>query len=201
VTAGHDDPARRRRAAAESGHTGEQATARPLLDDPDPGVRATALGALARMGSVTADDVCRALTDSDAGVRRRACHVAAQLPALAETELIACLDDPDPTVVETAAWALGERGHAAPAITERLSSIATTHDEPLCRESAIAALGAIGDERGLPAILAGTRDRATVRRRAIIALTPFSGADVDAALRLAKDDKDWQVRQAAEDLS
>ncbi|MDQ6910584.1 MAG: HEAT repeat domain-containing protein, partial [Actinomycetota bacterium] len=99
------------------------------------------------------------------------------------------------------AWAVGEKGPAGSEVVERLSDVATTHDEPLCREAAIAALGAIGDERGLAAILAGIHDRATVRRRAVIALAPFAGAEVDAALRQARDDKDWQVRQAAEDLS
>ena len=65
---------------------------------------------------------------------------------------------------------------------------------------AVAALGAIGDTAGLPAVLAACRDRATVRRRAVIALAAFEGPDVDAALRTALDDRDWQVRQAAEDL-
>jgi hypothetical protein len=39
-----------------------------------------------------------------------------------------------------------------------------------------------------------------VRRRAVIALAPFAGPDVDAALAAASQDRDWQVRQAAEDL-
>jgi len=39
-----------------------------------------------------------------------------------------------------------------------------------------------------------------VRRRAVLALAPFDGPEVDAALALAHDDRDWQVRQAAEDL-
>jgi hypothetical protein len=34
----------------------------------------------------------------------------------------------------------------------------------------------------------------------VIALAPFSGPDVDAALTAALEDRDWQVRQAAEDL-
>ena len=63
----------------------------------------------------------------------------------------------------------------------------------------MAALGAIGDEAGLPAILAATTDKATVRRRAVIALAPFEGPEVDAALETARTDRDWQVRQAAED--
>lgn len=184
-----------------SGHTGDEATARRLLGDPSAAVRATALGALARMGSVGEVDISDALVDDDPAVRRRACQIAAALPRLAAGAVLARLDDPDPTVVEVAAWALGERAGAEPETVQRLCSIATTHDEPLCREAAIAALGALGDERGLPAILAGTHDRATVRRRAVIALAPFSGPEVDAALLRAKDDKDWQVRQAAEDLT
>ncbi|HUQ63533.1 MAG TPA: HEAT repeat domain-containing protein [Acidimicrobiales bacterium] len=190
-----------RRRAAEAGHVGDESSARLLLADPSGAVRASALGALARMGAAREADVTRALSDADARLRRRGCQVAARLPDVAGPELLACAGDADPSVVEIAAWALGERGRPAPEVIERLCAIATTHEEPLCRESAVAALGAIGDERGLPAILAATCDRATVRRRAIIALAPFSGAEVDAALQLAKDDKDWQVRQAAEDLS
>ena len=53
----------------------------------------------------------------------------------------------------------------------------------------------------LPTILTATTDIATVRRRAIIALAPFDGPEVDAALERALDDRDWQVRQAAEDLT
>ena len=49
-------------------------------------------------------------------------------------------------------------------------------------------------------MLAATRDRAAVRRRAVIALAAFEGPEVDAALDRALTDRDWQVRQAAEDL-
>ena len=54
---------------------------------------------------------------------------------------------------------------------------------------------------GLPAILRALDDKATVRRRAVIALAPFDGPEVDAALERSRTDRDWQVRQAAEDLS
>ena len=37
-------------------------------------------------------------------------------------------------------------------------------------------------------------------RRAVLALAPFTGPAVDAALADALQDRDWQVRQAAEDL-
>jgi HEAT repeat protein len=39
-----------------------------------------------------------------------------------------------------------------------------------------------------------------VRRRAVLALAPFDGPEVTAALARAATDPDWQVRQAAEDL-
>ena len=82
-----------------------------------------------------------------------------------------------------------------------LCAAATGHDDPLVRESAVAALGAVGDPRGLPAILAACADRPPIRRRAVLALAPFEGPEVDAALDRARVDSDWQVRQAAEDLS
>jgi HEAT repeat protein len=200
-----DVPDRRRRAAL-AGHTGDAAGARAVLGDPDPAVRATALGALGRLGQATPADLATALADPVAAVRRRACQVAVTVPGV---DLVALLDDPDAGVVETAAWALGERadpeaagaaGWEAGEIVRRLSEVATGHDDPLCREAAVAALGALGDERGLPAILAASRDRPAIRRRAVIALAPFSGPEVDAALTAAVSDRDWQVRQAGEDL-
>jgi HEAT repeat protein len=64
----------------------------------------------------------------------------------------------------------------------------------------VAALGALGDQGGLQAVLAACRDKPAIRRRAVLALAAFEGPAVDAALRAALDDKDWQTRQAAEDL-
>ena len=204
-----DDTIARRRQAALAGHNGDAATARELLSDPSADVRATALGALNRLDRLSVEELLAATIDPDPVMRRRACTESTtwkgnvgdpqeQSIALAIASL---LDDDDDSVVEIAAWACGERPPAAPAVISRLGEIATTHADPLCRESAVAALGAIGDPSGLPAILAATGDRATVRRRAIIALAPFEGPEVDAALTKALDDRDWQVRQAAEDLS
>ena len=189
-----------RRAAALAGHRGDEAAARALLDDPLPEVRATALGALARMGAASAADLAAALADADGAVRRRACEVAATLPGVA-ADLLPALAGPDHSVAEVAAWALGEREDTDPEVVDALAAMATGHPDTLCREAAVAALGAIGEERGLPAILAATADRATVRRRAVIALAPFSGPEAEAALARARADRDWQVRQAAEDLS
>ncbi|HEX3621398.1 MAG TPA: HEAT repeat domain-containing protein [Acidimicrobiales bacterium] len=196
------DVSSRRRRAALAGHTGDATVARDLLGDEDPAVQATALGALGRLGQATATDVAAALADPEPTVRRRACQAAVTVDGV---DLVPLLGDPDAAVVETAAWALGERADrseagAADDVVARLAEVAVGHDDALCREAAVAALGAIGDERGLPAILAATRDRPAVRRRAVIALAPFSGPEVDAALAVALDDRDWQVRQAGEDL-
>lgn len=200
----------RRREAAIAGHRLDPATAAAFLDDPDPGVRATALGALRRAGSLSAEQVQRATTDADVAVRRRAAELLATWPADDHgVHLGSLLADPDAAVVEVAAWAAGERLGAAteaglplpePELVDVLCSLAVGHDDALCREAAVAALGAIGDERALPAILAATNDKATVRRRAVIALAPFDGPEVTAALERARTDRDWQVRQAAEDL-
>jgi HEAT repeat protein len=188
----------RRRAAAIAGHTGDEASARALLGDDVPAVRATAIDALARLGRLAAADVEAALADGDMSVRRRA---AMEARHLLDVDLVPVLDDPEALVAEAAAWALGERAEAAGSrAVERLSKMAAEHEDALCREAAVAALGAIGDEAGLPAILAATTDKPAVRRRAVLALAPFEGPDVDAALQRALTDRDWQVRQAAEDL-
>jgi HEAT repeat protein len=74
------------------------------------------------------------------------------------------------------------------------------HHDALAREAAVAALGALGDPTALPTILDACHDKPAVRRRAVLALAPFDGPEVDAAIDTALDDRDWQVRQAAEDL-
>lgn len=186
----------RRTAAAVAGHEGDEPTARALLADPAGAVRASALGALARMGLTVDLDVAAALADADPAVRRRALEVAIHHPRL---PLVPLLHDEDPTVAEQAAWACGERVPAEPGAVAALSAVVTAHDDALCREAAVAALGALGDPAGLPAVLTATGDKATVRRRAVIALAPFDGDEVDEALRVALADRDWQVRQAAED--
>jgi HEAT repeat protein len=190
----------RLRAAAEAGHAGDAATARSLLGDADPGVRGAAIGALARAGAITAADLELGCDDADPSVRRRAAEVIATAPSELRGPIARLLADPDPTVVEAAAWAAGECNPAVPGTVETLSRLTTDSEDALVREAAVAALGAIGDERGLPAILAATTDKPAVRRRAVIALAPFSGPEVDQALQRALGDRDWQVRQAAEDL-
>ena len=190
------NPSARRRQVTVAGHTGDVDCATRGLDDPDGTVRAAALGALGRLRALTAPAVSTALDDPDPRVRLRAAELAAGIKAV---DLIPSLGDDDPAVVETAAWACGEQGSAT--AVEALTGLTREHPEALCREAAVAALGAIGKPEGLPAILAACQDKPAVRRRAVIALAPFDGPEVEAALATALEDRDWQVRQAAEELS
>jgi HEAT repeat protein len=188
----------RRRAVALAGHQGDESTARSGLSEASPSVRATALGALDRLGALTGEDLLTALADPAPSVRRRGSELAATRP---EVAIAALLTDHDPSVVEMTAWSLGERAeHAAVGALSALSSVDSGHRDPLCREAAVAALGAIGDSAGLPAVLAALDDKPAVRRRAAVALAAFDGPSVEAALRRCLDDRDWQVRQVAEDL-
>jgi HEAT repeat protein len=193
----------RRRRVTMAGYRGDATRARRGLADPDPGVQVAALGALARVGELTAADVETALGRGAPVVRRRAVEVAlgargtgvrSSLPRA----VIAALGDPDPLVVVGAAWFLAER-HSQPAVPV-LAATATGHDDARCREAAVAALGAIGHPAGLPAVLTALHDSPTVRRRATVALAGFDDARVTPALRAATEDRDWQVRQAASEL-
>ena len=193
------------RELAIAGHEGDEATARQGAAGPDPVARQIALGALERMGALTDGDVDVAMGDNDPAVRRRAATLAAKRPAI---DLMPALRDIDATVVEAAAWAAGEQAQVREAsgesvgepVLERLIFLAGTAPDPQVREAAVASLGAIGDPRGLPAILAACKDKPAVKRRAVLALAPFEGPEVDAALAEALADRDWQVRQAVEDL-
>jgi len=191
------DTQERRRAVIVAGHVGDVDTARRGLLDDESVVRASALTALERLGALDETTLVERFIDRDAEVRRRAAEVAARHHGV---DLMPLLHDDDALVVEMAAWACGEHEQVADRVLERLVTLAGTHDDALVREAAVAALGAIGDERGLPAILAGCADKPAVRRRAVLALAPFDGPQVDEALRRALNDRDWQVRQAAEDL-
>ncbi|NNE73560.1 MAG: hypothetical protein HKN26_07855 [Acidimicrobiales bacterium] len=184
------------RDAVMAGHQGDEAAARRFIDHADPDVRIAALAALVRMDRATTADLEAGLADPNPRVRRRAVELSAERT---EPGLIPLLGDDDDLVVEMTAWALGERPPTPEAVAA-LASVVADHGDALCREAAVAALGALGDPGGLPAILAACNDKATVRRRAVLALAPFDGPDVRATLERATGDRDWQVRQAAEDL-
>jgi HEAT repeat protein len=180
-----------------AGFSGDSAVALEALQHEDGTVRASALRALARIGTLTAEILAPFIQDSHIETRRTAVELAVPFPSVFVHQ---CIDDLDVFVAEMAAWCVGERTHASDIEIETLIDRTTSHDEAVVREACAAALGSLGDDRGLPAILAACTDKPAVRRRAILALAPFEGEEVDAALHHALEDKDWQVRQNAEDL-
>jgi len=141
------------------------------------------------------------MLDESAEVRRDALTIFAHDgpdDAAVRAIAIGSLRDPDALVVDAAVFALGER-LVIDAVDE-LVAVARQHPDARCREAAVAALGALGDDRGRAAIIAALDDKAPVRRRAVVALSNFEGADIDAALERARGDRDWQVRAAADQL-
>lgn len=197
----------RRLAAVVAGHQGEAATAERLLHDDDAGVRAAALGALARCGALQRDQINQALGDEAAKVRCRAAELAP--PGV---ELVGLLSDADPSVVEAVAAALGERDRDPGPVAE-LCRVARSHDEPLCRESAVAALGAIAAgldaeavahdaarAMALEVLLDAMDDRPQIRRRALLGLHQFDDAHAVTAVRAGLEDRDRQVRAVAGEL-
>jgi len=193
----------RRRGVVAAGHRGDRRTVDEARDDPDPAVRVARLGAMQRLSTLSVDELALAFVDPEPAVRRRASVLAARvrgpgsrsmLPVL----LVEGLSDHDPLVAEAAAWSLGERRWVGS--VPALAAMARDHADPRCREAAVAALGAIGDEAGLPAVIAALGDRPPVRRRAVVALAGFRGSEVEDALSGCLEDPDWQVRQAAEIL-
>ena len=184
-----------RRAVAVAGHTGDVGDGRGGARPPTiPACGRRALGALERLGRARRRPRSPSpLADPDAGVRRRAAEIAARHPGV----------DLSPALGRRRRrrWWRWRRGRAAStrssatACSPRsigLAGGAGAGREPLVREAAVAALGAIGDDRGLDAILAATTDRPAIRRRAVLALAPFvdpdhpRAAEVAAALERAR---------------
>lgn len=171
------------------------------LRDPIVRRRVLALRGAVRQKLATTSVWCNALIDADVDVRREALNQVAHVAPIDDTIyafVVRNLDDPDALVVDGAVFALGE--HLYVDAVESLCRIATSHEDARCRESAIAALGAIGDDRARPAILGALDDKPPIRRRAIVALSNFEGPDIDAALERASEDRDWQVRAAVNQL-
>jgi HEAT repeat protein len=215
-----------RRQAIVAGRMGDVATANTLLAHTEPSVRAAALGSLEKLGALDPATTADALRDPHWSVRRRACELAGRQQLLTPDErpaqdcatgspgapgdpvidaLLVALRDEEPLVGEAAAWALGElvpseaperRSSAASA----LDDVVRHHGDPLCREAAVAALGSIGDPSSIDAVISALGDKPPIRRRATVALAAFDDPRVDAALSKCLSDRDWQVRQAAEDL-
>jgi HEAT repeat protein len=191
------------RAAAVAVGRDADELAQRATDDPSPAVRAVAVAALVRTAPrrISAPVWKIATRDVDASVRRRAAEVAPKLGRAATcSALVELLHDDDAWTAEAAAYAIGEHPRVTRAAVGALVHAATSHTDPLVREAAVAALGALGDPETLATVLAACDDKPAIRRRAVLALAAFEGDDVEARLHAALTDTDWQVRQAAEDL-
>jgi HEAT repeat protein len=186
-----------------AGFTGDLLGVEREADHEDAQVRIAVLNAKSRLSALTVSEVLRGLNDHDARVRRRALELSSTVTGRGVKTtlidgLINALSDEDPLVVDGACWAIGER-QAAQAL-EPLCDLARNHSDPRCREAAVAALGAIGDEAGLATIILCLDDKPNIRRRVVVALASFEGEAVDQALDRCRVDHDWQVRQAVEML-
>lgn len=188
------------RASFTLGENGE-ALLRSHFDSPHVRHRVLALRGLVRQSLVNPDLWRRALGDENVEIRREALQQLAHA-SLEDTsvldDVVRMLYDEDALVVDGAAFALGEHLYVG-AVVE-LCDVAANHDDARCRESAVAALGAIGDDRARATIINALEDKPPVRRRAIVALSNFEGPDVEVALERASDDRDWQVRSAVTQL-
>jgi HEAT repeat protein len=163
--------------------------------------RVLALRGLARRSLMTTELWRQMLRDDDVEIRRESlqlfAHDELNDPDVLEV-VVVLLGDDDDLVVEGAAFALGE--HLFGGAVMELCDVAQHHEDPRCRESAVAALGSIGDDRGRASILGALKDKPAIRRRAIVALSNFEGPDIEAALDEAGEDRDWQVRSAVTQL-
>jgi len=148
-------------------------------------------GDAAHAGHVGDEQAARSfLGDADPEVRASALGALVRMNRATAADSAAALADPDPRTRRRAC----EMGAALPG-----ADFSTLLEDP-DRSVVEAALGAIGSLEGLPAILAGLEDKPQIRRRAVIALAAIESPESDAALRGCLTDRDWQVRQAAEDL-
>jgi hypothetical protein len=179
------------------------------LADPAPAVRRRACELLSRQwGSPLAGRVrsalLSALSDGSPIVVEAACSAlgeALELSADGGAGELACgaTNEGGGAVSGAAGLAAGGAG----AIAQALAGTARSHPDARCREAAVAALGALAASAGrctaLAALTDALGDKATVRRRAVVALGRFGG-DARRALEQALRDRDWQVRELAEQL-
>lgn len=175
-----------------------------MIDDPaaathhpTPDIRRLALSMLTG-ASEHLDLVARCLEDESSRVRAEAAEAMGAMGAVALPYLMdRTTHETEEIALEALAAALGEieDEQAVP----WLMQVAATDHDTLTRETAVASLGAVGDARALPLLLdLVVTAPPQVRRRTVVALTVFDGPEVEAAIRLARDDRNPMVREAAE---
>lgn len=187
--------------AGFDGSDQSRATLVTALHHPLPRARSLAIRGLGRHQCVDNAILLPLLRDTNSNVLRDALEVAAHLETVDDEigeALNALLTHDDPLVVEATIFASGELGLAA--LVDSINRITTSHEDARCREAGVIALGQIGLDQGRDVILAALQDKPTVRRRAVVALSSFEGPDIETALDVAAQDRDWQVRSAVEQL-
>ena len=187
-------------AVIEAGHSSDAASLAVLeaaRTSSNPVLRRHALVGLEARSALSESHIIEAISDLDAENRSRALRAAGRSdtpsPRLVEA-LSAATADPEDFVAVAAIRSIADL-----VILDALNlliSLVGDHADAMVREEAVAALGALGDERGLPSILNACGDKPAVRRRCVVALGAFEGDEVEAALALLHEDRDWQVRQA-----
>ena len=187
----------------------EAVLAAPLdhLADPNPAIRRLAVSLLTPgvADPGVAERLIDLLDDGDSAVRAAAAEALGGLsrgspvPETVTWALEVALADDDGLVVEAAVTALGELA-PQPGLVDRLVEIATDEAlDKLVRESAVAALGAVGDPTAVPVLLELlATGPPQVRRRAVVALTVFDDPAIEPALRRATSDRNPMVRDLAQ---
>jgi len=175
--------------------------------DPAPEVRRRACDLAGRACEPgLADALVAALGDSSPAVVEAACNALGQYASMGPGSLLtggSAGAGGSSEAVEPKAHC-SEAG-ATTTVVEALAAVAGPHPDALCREAAVAALGAFaeaeaGSTIALGAVLAALADKPAVRRRAVVALGAFAGEKAELALEGALSDRDWQVRELAEGL-
>lgn len=184
----------------EAGHGTDEASLNLLttaLRSENALLRRHALTGLEARLALSDATIVAAIADHDAENRARALRVAGRVTQ-ASSALIAAVtaatSDSQDFVAVAAIRSIADLviGDAL----DLLVSLVREHQDPMVREEAVAALGSLGDEHGLIAIIEACSDKPAVRRRCVVALGAFQGDAVEAALDRLNEDKDWQVRQA-----
>jgi hypothetical protein len=172
--------------------------------------RALAWSARKRNGLLEARDVTEMLRDDSVVVARRGIEFAVDF---AEIDLVVFLEGTDLDLAEVSAFTLGERASRGGNTNVELAALremAEHHDDALCREAAIAALGAAAEHLDesdsnriatRTVLLAALEDKATIRRRAIVGLCLFDDPESVARVSAARSDRDTQVRRIAKALT
>lgn len=190
-----DDELKAVSVCVEAFHTSDCTKAKDYVNHKNPRVRAFAIDALTKCREITVDDIKREI---DSG------ELESSLAAIRAGKTVGYTFDEyvsrgnlHPLVREAIIFEIGEA--KADQHIETLHELAIGDDDPLIREAAVVAMGNIGDPSSLSIILAATKDKTNIRRRAAVALSQYEEEEaLDRLRKLSVDDRDWQTRQIAQ---